>query len=190
MDMLSWIPFRNSSFPYSKISSYVWEIKKWVCFSKVCGLSICVEKSCFHFIWYNLRGSKMFLFSCSQRKTLWGEGVLSRGYSEADRFHQKGHEEIQGRDRKKYDCAHTHTYTQRLFGLVLISFVYHTFWFSEDREQKYLTEWCQAVQTSSVGQKQSTHATGFLPDSDCGTSGFKQVNHHHQNTPCSLLHLE
>lgn len=86
--------------------------------------------------------------------------------------------------------THTHTYTQRLFGLVLISFVYHTFWFSEDREQKYLTEWCQAVQTSSVGQKQSTHATGFLPDSDCGTSGFKQVNHHHQNTPCSLLHLE
>lgn len=44
----------------------------------------------------------------------------------------------------------------------------------KDREQKYLTEWCQAVQTSSVGQKQSTHATGFLPDSDCGTSGFKQ----------------
>lgn len=123
--MLSWIPFRNSSFPYSKISSYVWEIKKWVCFSKVCGLSICVEKSCFHFIWYNLRGSKMFLFSCSQRKTLWGEGVLSRGYSEADRFHQKGHEEIQGRDRKKYDCAHTHIYTAFVWSCLNLFCVSH-----------------------------------------------------------------
>lgn len=58
---------------------------------------------------------KCSFFSCSQRKTLWGEGVLSRGYSEADRFHQKGHEEIQGRDRKKYDCAHTHTHIYTAF---------------------------------------------------------------------------
>uniref|UniRef100_A0AAX7VGM5 RNA helicase n=1 Tax=Astatotilapia calliptera TaxID=8154 RepID=A0AAX7VGM5_ASTCA len=31
-----------------------------------------------------------------------------------------------------------------------------------EKKQKYLTEWCQAVQTSSVGQKQSTHATVML----------------------------
>uniref|UniRef100_I3K0G5 RNA helicase n=1 Tax=Oreochromis niloticus TaxID=8128 RepID=I3K0G5_ORENI len=45
---------------------------------------------------------------------------------------------------------------------------------TKERKQKYLTEWCQAVQTSSVGEKQSTHAKGFLPDSGCGTRGFKQ----------------
>uniref|UniRef100_A0A669DMK3 RNA helicase n=1 Tax=Oreochromis niloticus TaxID=8128 RepID=A0A669DMK3_ORENI len=33
---------------------------------------------------------------------------------------------------------------------------------TKERKQKYLTEWCQAVQTSSVGEKQSTHAKVIL----------------------------
>lgn len=74
--------------------------------------------------------------------------------------------------------------------------VYHMLWFSEEKKQKRLTEWCKAVENNSVEEEQRTpvSAPRFLQDSsslDRGVSSFnKLVNQQmraHTQTICKPL---
>ncbi|XP_030579929.1 3'-5' RNA helicase YTHDC2 [Archocentrus centrarchus] len=46
----------------------------------------------------------------------------------------------------------------------------------KEKKQKCLTEWCEAVETSSPGEKWRTFAPVFLPDSGCGKRDFSTQN--------------
>ncbi|XP_072227665.1 3'-5' RNA helicase YTHDC2 isoform X2 [Leuresthes tenuis] len=48
----------------------------------------------------------------------------------------------------------------------------------QERKQKHLTEWCEAVETSSVEEKEMTHvlAPGFLHASSCGDRDDRDLN--------------